>query len=346
MGSRYIVTATPRLQKNALRELGQVAPDLKKPRHFRDGVFLVETELPARDFIEALVRKDPIFVKHIMPVQAEIVLTGQRETDLPVLLNNVREICDISIGDKFSVQCRRVGADYEYNAKDVEVFVGSSLENRGAVPVFSDTTVEADDSRKIVSVYLFSEAGYIGCSTARENLNEHCDEYRVFSRHAGREISRAEFKLKEAIRKFGLNIVPGRALDLGAAPGSWTKVLVDSGMQVVAIDPADLDETVACLPAVVHVRSRAEEYACEGTFDLLVNDMNVAPEESAETMVKMAPCLKPGAFAIMTAKLITRNPLRLLENMTPILETAYEVLRMKNLFHNRLEVTVLLKRKE
>jgi 23S rRNA (cytidine2498-2'-O)-methyltransferase len=342
--SEYIVTATPELWRSAFRELQAIAPDLRKIRDFRDGVFLVRSEASGAEFAEAAVRLDPVFVRHLMPVQAEVRLTGLRSADLPALLGAAGEVSDIRDGERFSVQCRHVGLEHDYNAKDVEVFVGSHYERAGAVPVFSDVTVEIDDLQKVVSVYVFQDAGFVGCCRARDNLNEHCDEYRVFSRRP-REVSRAEYKLLEAIRKFRLSVSGGRALDLGAAPGGWTWVLADLGMHVLAVDPAELDEKVARLPSVTHLKLRAEEYQGAGDFDLLVNDMNVEPERSAATIVKLAPQLRPGAFAIMTLKLVIRNPDRLIAQVRPILDEAYAIVRMKNLFHNRLEVTLLLRRR-
>ena len=344
MTSRFIVTATPELQGSALGELREVAADARRVRSFSDGVCLVETEMPAHDFTEAMIRTDPIFVKHMMPVQSEVALAGDGATDLPAMWEVVRDVCGVSAGEELSVQCRRVGADHDYTAKDVEVFIGSRFEAGGAVPRFSDLETRLDDAQKIVSIYLYRDEAYAGCSTARDNLNQHCDEHRVSSRCA-REISRAEFRLMEAIRKFGLDIPQGRALDLGAAPGGWTKVLADAGMQVVAIDPAELDERVARLPTVTHVRSKAEDCECGGDFDLLVNDMNIDPEESAETMVRMDPHLKPGAFAIMAVKFVIRKPRKLLGNIMPTLAEEYDLLRVKSLFHNRREVTMLLERR-
>ena len=127
-----------------------------------------------------------------------------------------------------------------------------------------------------------------------------------------------------------------------AGPG----VLAEAGMEVVAIDPASLDERVEGMAGVRHIRSRAENYDAEGEFDLLVNDMNIDPEESAAIMVSMARCLKPRAMAVMTCKFVIRNPERLLGNVGPVLESAYETLRIKNLFHNRSEVTMLLRRRQ
>jgi len=344
MPARTIVTTSPELRSWALRELRVIAPDLRVAREFAAGVFMVATDTDGRTFSDALVRADPVFVKHAMPVQAEADLTGRRETDLPLILDRARQAATLAPGERFCVQCRRVGPGFDYDAKDVEVCVGSHFEGQGSVPVFSDTAVAAEESLKVISVYLFRDKGYVGFSTVGQNLNEHCDEYRVFSRH-GRTVSRAEYKLIEALRRFRVTVPSGRALDLGAAPGGWTRVLADAGMNVVAVDPADLDPSVIALPGVTHARVRAEDYVSDGGFDLLASDMNVDPEQSAAAMVTMARHLRPGAPAIMTVKLVIRNAARLLDNIRPILAPAYDVVRIKCLFHNRREVTVLLRRK-
>lgn len=344
MPARFIVTTTPELQKNALRDLCAVAPDIRKTRNFKNGIFLAETDLPIRDVLCSLADADPIFINHIMPVDTELTLAKSRDIDLPAILSCTQSVCSLAASERFAVQCRRVGTGYDYDAKDVEVFVGSHYEVEGAVPQFSDVKVSADSGLRVISIYLFKDTGFIGFSTVAENLNEHCDEYHVFSRHP-RSVSRAEFKLMEALRKFRIDIPAGRALDLGAAPGGWTKVLADAGMQVVAVDPAELDAKVTALPNMTHAKLRAESYVSDGDFDLLVNDMNIEPEASAQLMVQMARHLKPSAYAIMTVKLVIRNPACLLANVTPILLPAYDILRTKNLFHNRLEVTMLLRRK-
>ena len=61
--------------------------------------------------------------------------------------------------------------------------------------------------------------------------------------------SRAYFKLEEALDLAGVGDLHGsHALDLGAAPGGWTEVLLDRGASVVAVDPGALDESVATRP--------------------------------------------------------------------------------------------------
>ena len=122
-------------------------------------------------------------------------------------------------------------------------------------------------------------------------------------------------------------------------------MLADSGMEVTAIDPVELDEKVVNHPNVTHKKIHAKEFSSDVDFDFIVNDMNMDPEDSAEIMVQLAGHLKPRAYAIMTVKLVIRQPARLLDNVRVILEPTFEILDIKNLFHNRMEVTVLLRKR-
>ena len=63
--------------------------------------------------------------------------------------------------------------------------------------------------------------------------------------------NRAYLKLWEALVRLGRWPGPGeRCLDLGASPGGWTWVLAQLGAEVLAIDKAPLDPTVAALAGV------------------------------------------------------------------------------------------------
>jgi len=106
----------------------------------------------------------------------------------------------------------------------------------------------------------------------RDNLSGHCDINKLFY---GEEpaVSRAEFKLREAIHKFDVSIEKCQALDLGAAPGGWTKVLADAGVEVTAVDPGELDPVIGGLPNVKHIKSRVEDWQCDQKYDLIVNDI-------------------------------------------------------------------------
>jgi 23S rRNA (cytidine2498-2'-O)-methyltransferase len=92
--------------------------------------------------------------------------------------------------------------------------------------------------------------------------------------------NRAYLKLWEALVRLGRWPGPGeRCLDLGASPGGWTWVLAHLGAEVLAVDKAPLDPTVAAL-AGVDWRGEsafALEPASVGPVDWLFSDIVCYP---------------------------------------------------------------------
>ncbi len=168
---------------------------------------------------------------------------------------------------------------------------------------------------------------------------------RRFAREDG-QISRAEFKLLEALEVFQLVLPPrGVALDLGASPGGWTRVLRQLGQYVTAVDPGALDPRLAGDPQVRHKRMTAEEFLRSEpeAFDLIVNDMRMDARDSARLMGSYAPLLRRHGYALMTLKLPESNQERILEHAFKLLRQSYRVEGARQLFHNRSEVTVWLR---
>jgi 23S rRNA (cytidine2498-2'-O)-methyltransferase len=92
--------------------------------------------------------------------------------------------------------------------------------------------------------------------------------------------NRAYLKLWEALVRLGRWPGPGeRCLDLGASPGGWTWVVARLGAEVLAVDKAPLDPTVAAL-AGVDWRGEsafALEPASVGPVDWLFSDIVCYP---------------------------------------------------------------------
>ena len=123
---------------------------------------------------------------------------------------------------------------------------------------------------QVLSVMVGETFAHLGISLVQQNLSDWGGGVRRFAKEKG-QISRAEFKLLEAIEQFGLELpARSRALDLGAAPGA----------------------------------------------------------------------------GIMTLKLPTTTPLKPLNHALNILEEAFTVAQTRQLFHNRNEVTVYLRKKQ
>ena len=162
------------------------------------------------------------------------------------------------------------------------------------------------------------------------------------------QISRAEFKLEELIA-LGVVTLPdqGVALDLGAAPGGWTRVLRRTGLQVTAVDPGALDDRLAGDPAIRHVAQTAGPFLARATerFVLVVNDMRMVPALSVELMLAASRHLVPSGLGVMTLKLTPDQATETVRRALAELRRAYDVVFARQLYHNRNEATVVVRRK-
>ena len=91
--------------------------------------------------------------------------------------------------------------------------------------------------------------------------------------------SRAAFKLKELDEKFGLLKGAKRVVDLGAAPGGWTQVVLEENAdaRVVAIDLLDMDPLegaeILKMDFMADEAPAALQEALGGPADLVLSDM-------------------------------------------------------------------------
>lgn len=100
-------------------------------------------------------------------------------------------------------------------------------------------------------------------------------------------VSRAYYKAAEAITWSGFDMQPNDlAVEIGSAPGGACGRLLELGMRVIGIDPAEMDERIAGHPKFRHIRARAEDLKrneFRGAKWLLV-DSNVKPDKTLVTV--------------------------------------------------------------
>ena len=342
---RYVVTHYPRFRKPALSEVQRVDPRAEV-MNADSARTIVSGATPGCGVAEAFQAQHPTFVQHLAPVRARVPLAGDAG-DLALIRSAIERIDRLDPRRTFAVQCRKTECtiagphdEAPYGARDVEVRVGSHLEGTGL-------TVDRDRPDQVVSVLLSGPHAFVGVSKVEENLAVNTDEHRRRSTWS-RVVSRAQHKLEEAIDTF--RILVGRStrvLDLGAAPGGWTALLLEAGATVVAVDPGALSPAVAVHPRVSHLRCRIEEVSltCR-PFGLIVNDMSLDPTESAALMCRAARTLESGGHAVMTIKLPSLRVHAHIREAIRILEHAYDVMDVRHLFHNRQEVTAHLIRRD
>ncbi|MGA9524688.1 MAG: SAM-dependent methyltransferase, partial [Myxococcaceae bacterium] len=136
---------------------------------------------------------------------------------------------------------------------------------------------------------------------------------------------------------------PGRGeqcVDLGAAPGGWTQRLVERGARVIAVDPANLSPELTRHPKVRHVKESAFAFEPEEPVDWLFCDMAWRPLEVAQLLAKWA---RRGwaTHLVANIKLPMKDKNPILWRVRQTLEQGgWRELRMRQLYHDRDEVTV------
>ena len=283
--------------------------------------------------------QNTIFIRHIFPVQ---IVTP---VDIYDLDQQLIDLCgNLPKVEAFSIQMRCYSSSV---VRDRMLSLIKAIEQglllRGYI---------CNDKQPVwvLSLYIHENEMYAGVSSCVDNLSDWNGGMHRFKKYES-FISRAEFKLQEAISAFGIDmkdIVSSNnkcAVDLGAAPGGWTKILLDYGLHVTAVDPALLSENIINHPNLIHIRDVAQNFiGKKDDFAILTNDMRMDMIESCKIMLDMALFLSPGSIALITLKLPHNQWYKKTKRALSILKNKYIIQNVRQLFHNRSEVTVYLKK--
>ena len=335
--SMFVVTVSSGFEREAKKEIEGHISSAKVRNLFFKGNLLVECCKEEEKVITELRDAQTSYLGRVFPVNLEVEISSGLES-LAVMCERILFLGKLKRGDSFAVRCRRRGS-HSFSSRDVEKELGSVLEKAtGAV-------VDLGDPEKIVVVQIFQNLAFVGLTDAENVLAKKIRVFRKYEK-GERPFTRAQHKIEEAIEAFNLQIGEGyEVLDLGAAPGGWTKVLSGLAKKVVAVDPADLHPEVAGISNVIHYKCRAEEIPEEaGEFDLITNDTNLDPSESARIMVDLADRLREDGIAIMTVKFVTRNRKKHVVEAIEILKNRYKDFAVKRLPHNRFESTLYMRK--
>lgn len=354
-----IVTAHPEFLEAAIGELKRLDSQFSNVSILAPGVAIGNAN-GAATLMRAAARQRPTFVRHLAPVHAIISLTNTDE-DIGTIATTMAMVPSFSMlerGQRFAVQTRfvqdRDSEHSENHANHAQRPYSSGQLNQQLAEAIAEETGAIESVKKpqiVVSILCTRESCYLGISPVEENLSAWPGGTRHFAQ-TEEQISRAEFKLLEALEVFGVSLPShGVALDLGAAPGGWTRLLLEAGLNVVAVDPAKLDTRLARSTRLEHYRGHAETYLEEAIkqhkkFDVIVNDMRMDARDAARLLAQAASCLRSNdGFVLSTMKLphttAQINPLATLHEAMNILRKSYGIVEARQLFHNRQEVTVI-----
>ncbi|TWT40244.1 SAM-dependent methyltransferase [Botrimarina hoheduenensis] len=163
----------------------------------------------------------------------------------------------------------------------------------------------------------------------------------------GHAVSRAYLKLQEGLR---WSAIPARKgdvwIELGCAPGGASQALLDAGMRVIGVDPAEVDPVVLAEPGFTHVRHRSAETPFQPLLGAqwLTADVNAAPSytlNAVESIVTNESMRIRGL--LLTIKLLNpelARPERVAEVIDWIRSWGYTDVRARQLAFNRREYCV------
>ena len=318
---RVVLASAAPSEEVAWREFLSFDPSARVALRPEPGVRVAETSRTWKDLARVWGEAPPVFVRHVAPLSLRV--------------DPAEAAAHLDPARSFSVQTRSFPHERD------RVF--SSNRTLSDALVAKGFRLDVRAPEEIVSVLLAGDLAGMGVSLSHENLSDWTGGECRFA-YRPETISRAEFKLLEAVRVFGIELPSrGLALDMGASPGGWTRILSARGLEVAAVDPAELDPRVAALPGVRHDRRKIAEFLAESreTYDLVVCDLRVDAREAAETLLAARERLAAGGIAIATLKLPRPDDRATFDLAATILRRVYRV-RARQLFHNRSEVTVAL----
>ena len=83
----------------------------------------------------------------------------------------------------------------------------------------------------------------------------------------------------------------------------------------------------------------------EQSFDLLTSDISLNSKSTATMINKASRFLKNNGYAIVTVKLMGDKVRRSIKEVKEIYQEVFEIVEAKQLFHNKDEITMLLKKR-
>ncbi|NQX63252.1 SAM-dependent methyltransferase [Paenibacillus qinlingensis] len=338
----YIGTSNHGFAQYAQDELRKLFPLTKFTLLVPTEVFYFQVPEDTTDAISTLQENEPIFLRHVQPVHQEWELT-RTDADIAHLTAWLRESYAAGLfgyGEKIATQIRKEErADVPYAPFAIKAAIDEILTSEcGGEPV-----VRYADH--IISVYISAKKVYVGISKPSENLSDWSGGAIRFMKEED-QISRAKFKLLEAEQRFGIDFsVARKAIDIGAAPGGWTSLLLERGLKVTAIDPAAMNPRLLGNPLLTFLKKNANDVKLrENEFDLLVCDMSWDPRQMGRLVSDLLFSLQSGGTAIVTVKLMHKKPFQTVRDILHIFEDSLFLLKAKQLFHNREELTLYLQK--
>jgi len=331
---KYIISYNEQERDLCFNELKNLEKNFNVIKNLNDFQSIINIDLNNVEFVEYANNLPIIFLRHIFFVNREFDIKTSEEKIIDYVFENI----DVNKTASIQFQSNKNLDNQKFNARKLAVCL---------VEKYSNILIDVKNPSQIISVYEDEEFVYVGIGNENLNLSNYKGGMPHFSKNYN-FVSRAEFKLLEIIDILNLDLSKfEKAIDLGSAPGGWTKVLADKIPEVHSVDPANLDKKVKERKNVKHFNMTTQKYLEKfdyGNFDIITNDMKMDPKESSQIILDFYDRLKQRGYVIMTFKLAKNFNYKSIITNIEKLEQKYSLVLARQLFHNRSEITVVLQK--
>lgn len=336
--SQWIGTANYKYAQRAQEEVRRLISEVSFTYLAPLEVFIITSPLSREETLQAIMRQEPIFLRHLQPIDTTFEVQSDH-AEIEELHHYLNEATSLMVGKDVAVQVR-FSPEITYHLSPAEV-------RDEVLATLHDVNPVVQHADWIISIYVSNETLYVGISKPTDNLSDWTGGAIRFKKER-QHISRAKFKLLEAEVAFGLDYSQYHsAIDVGAAPGGWTSLLLERGVKVTAVDPAALHPSLKHHPQLTYYKKNIGELSfAPHAFDLLVCDMSWSPRQTAKLLLDLIGALMVGGTAIITLKLMHKNAFQAVREMTASLEPPLQLVKAKQLFHNRDEITMCFVRND
>jgi 23S rRNA (cytidine2498-2'-O)-methyltransferase len=302
----------------------------------------VITSSDQEDMADKLIRNKLIFARHIHPYSIEVELTGA-SNDLMVLEEQCHHLLPELQGDAiYCCQCRIDSSiPYEFGNSELTQHIANFFLGK-------EIQINVERAWMAISLSIVDKKAYLGVSSLDDNLSKWAGGVLFYAKDDS-VISRAEFKIEEAVEFFKIRLDDvSNAIDLGAAPGGWSHYLATQGIQVDAVDPAALSEKLQDEKNISHYKMTAQEFSrkyVNKKYDLIVNDMKMDSIPSTQIVCELAKHLRSNGQIILTLKLPKNGVWKKINKSVSLLEESFTDIRVRQLYYNRSEVTIYARKR-
>ena len=278
------------------------------------------------------VSKASAFIDFVISVDLTLQISA---LDYQKIEEAIAKIINHSKAKTFKIEVKKIYFSSNETAKSIEVRLGRELEKHGYI-------ANLNNPELIVYCLLLRNAVILGHPIAGSNRLT-LDLFRQANKEKNNFISRAEYKLKEAVEAFGIDLSMHKiALDIGAAPGGWSHYLLQHGIKVVAVDNALLDYKKFIGKKILIITSEKERLGLDNIENISLREFGEEINISAYDLIHLKTSVLDEHIAGLLDKLGKFDMLTIDTNTAP-LESASIANRLAGFLANNAVLVMTIK---